>query len=49
MEVAVGTTITDRPPHQSVRAALPHTALNLDICRQSADRDKNAGEVDGLP
>jgi len=25
--VAVGTTITDRPPRGSVRAALPHTAL----------------------
>jgi hypothetical protein len=25
--VAVGTTISDRPPRGSVRAALPHTAL----------------------
>jgi hypothetical protein len=25
--VAVGTAITDRPPHRSVRAELPHTAL----------------------
>ena len=24
--VAVGTAIADRPPHRSVRAALPHTA-----------------------
>ena len=26
-EVAVGTAIADRPPHRSVRAELPHTAL----------------------
>ena len=32
-KVAVGTTITRRPPHRSVRAALPHTApvLGLDV------------------
>src|ERR1035437_3840428 len=29
-EVAVGTTITDRPPHRSVRARLAHTAPTLD-------------------
>src|SRR5580658_5717198 len=28
--VAVGTAIADRPPHRSVRAALPHTAPTLD-------------------
>ena len=28
--VAVGTAIADRPPHRSVRAALPDTALTLD-------------------
>src|SRR5881296_904933 len=28
--VAVGTPITRRPPHRSVRAALPHTAPTLD-------------------
>jgi hypothetical protein len=28
--VAVGTTIADRPPHRTVRAALPHTAPTLD-------------------
>ena len=28
---AVGTIIADRPPHRSVRAALPHTALTLDM------------------
>ena len=30
LPVAVGTAIADRPPHRSVRAALPHTALTLD-------------------
>ncbi|MDQ1468832.1 MAG: hypothetical protein QOJ99_312 [Bryobacterales bacterium] len=29
--VAVGTNIAARPPHRSVRAELPHTALALDI------------------
>jgi hypothetical protein len=28
--VAVGTTIADRPPHRTVRAALPHTAPTLE-------------------
>jgi hypothetical protein len=28
--VAVGMTITDHPPHRSVRAELPHTAPPLD-------------------
>src|SRR5580658_8526385 len=28
--VAVGTTIADRPPHRTVRAAFPHTAPTLD-------------------
>ena len=28
--VAVGTIITDRPPHRTVRAALPHTAPTLE-------------------
>ena len=28
--IAVGTAITDRPPHRSVRAELPHTAPTLD-------------------
>ncbi len=31
MEIAVGTAITGRPPHRSVRAELPHTAPTLDI------------------
>ena len=30
VRVAVGTSIAARPPHRSVRAALPHTALALD-------------------
>jgi hypothetical protein len=31
--VAVGTTITDRPPHRTVRAALPHTAPTSEAWR----------------
>jgi hypothetical protein len=30
-EVAVGTTVTHRPPHRSVRALLTHTALISDV------------------
>ena len=30
LRVAVGMTITDHPPHRSVRAELPHTAPPLD-------------------
>jgi hypothetical protein len=33
--VAVGTLITERPPHRSVRALLTHTAPTLDAWRQS--------------
>ena len=40
--VAVGTVITDRPPHRSVRARLTHTAPTLDIWRQSEPRDRGA-------
>jgi hypothetical protein len=40
--VAVGTAIADRPPHRSVRAALPHTAPTLDAWRQNARQDKDA-------
>jgi len=36
MVIAVGTVIADRPPHRSVRAALPHTALTLDVDLQTA-------------
>ena len=32
--VAVGTIITDHPPHRTVRAALPHTAPTLDDWRE---------------
>ena len=50
--VAVGTAIADRPPHRSVRAALPHTAPTSDGWRQSAHRDRDAptgaGERDVL-
>jgi len=33
LNVAVGTIITDRPPHRTVRAALPHTAPTLEDWR----------------
>jgi len=32
--VAVGTIIADRPPHRTVRAALPHTAPTLEGLRE---------------
>src|SRR4029077_6578043 len=32
--VAVGTIINDRPPHRTVRAALPHTAPTLEDCER---------------
>src|SRR3990172_5647826 len=38
--IAVGTVIADRPPHRSVRAELPHTALTLDVDLQTARWDK---------
>ena len=44
-KVAVGTIIADRPPHRSVRAALPHTAPTLDIWRQSGRSDKGVESV----
>ena len=40
--IAVGTVIADRPPHRSVRAELPHTALTLDVDLQTARSDKDA-------
>src|ERR1039458_8810891 len=40
---AVGTAIAGRPPHRSVRAVLPHTAPTLDVSRQIARRDMDAG------
>src|SRR4051794_29008077 len=43
--VAVGTTIADRPPHRSVRAVLPHTALTSDAWRRSARWGTDAGCV----
>ena len=41
--VAVGTPVTRRPPHRSVRAGLLHTALTSDAWRQSARSDADAG------
>ena len=46
IQVAVGTIIADRPPHRSVRAALPHTAPTLDVWRQIGRSDKDAESVD---
>jgi len=45
-EVAVGTPITRRPPHRSVRAELPHTAPTSGIWRKSVPLDM--GVVSGL-
>src|SRR5207248_7029944 len=39
LAVAVGTPITERPPHRSVLAAFPHTAPTLGIGRQTACRN----------
>ena len=33
--IAVGTVLADRPPHRSVRAGLPHTALTLSFDAQT--------------
>ena len=44
-KVAVGTIIADRPPHRSVRAALPHTAPTLDIWRQNERWDRDGESV----
>src|SRR5271170_5533643 len=41
--VAVGTPISRRPPHRSVRAGLLHTAPTLDEWRRSAHSDADAG------
>src|SRR5437764_10725420 len=41
--VAVGTTVSRRPPHRSVRAALLHTAPTSDAWRRSAHLDADAG------
>jgi len=41
--VAVGTTVTRRPPHRSVRAGLLHTAPTSDAWRQIARWDADAG------
>jgi hypothetical protein len=36
--VAVGTLVTQRPPHGSARAAFLHAAPTVDVWRQSAKR-----------
>ena len=40
--VAVGTLVAQSPPHGSVRADFPHTALILDVWRQSEHSDTGA-------
>jgi len=39
--VAVGTTVTHRPPHRSVHALLTHTALILDVWRKIAPEGRD--------
>src|SRR5436853_5575626 len=41
--VAVGTSVTRRPPHRSVRAEFPHTAPTSDTWRRSARWDADVG------
>ena len=45
--VAVGTPVTRRPPHRSVRAELPHTAPTSGGWRGTASKDKDAGSGHG--
>ena len=40
--VAVGTEVTPRPPHRSVRAELPHTAPTSGVTHKSAPLDMSA-------
>jgi hypothetical protein len=47
--VAVGTTIAGRPPHRSVRAALPHTAPTLDTGVKAHVRIWMQGAGHGYP
>jgi hypothetical protein len=42
LQVAVGTPIAERPPHRSVRAALPHTAPTLGVWRRSGCTARDA-------
>src|ERR1700689_3683060 len=42
LSVAVGMPVAQHPPHRSVRAEFPHTALILDEWRQIACRDRDA-------
>jgi hypothetical protein len=43
VEVAVGTTVAGRPPHRSVHALLTHTALILDVWRETGRWDEGVG------
>ncbi len=46
--IAVGTAIAGRPPHRSVRAELPHTALTLDVDWQTLHLDKDVGSSESV-
>lgn len=43
LSVVVGTALSSCPPHGSVRAAFPHTALTLGVWRRSVRWDMDAG------
>jgi len=49
MAIAVGTVIADRPPHRSVRAALPHTARTLDGDDHPARRGRAEARTPNSP
>jgi len=40
---AVGMALSGHPPHRSVRAELPHTALTLDVDLQNVHLDMGGG------
>ena len=40
--IAVGMALSGHPPHRSVGADFPHTALTSDDDMRTADRDKDA-------
>src|SRR6516162_8113199 len=39
---------SDRPPHRSVRAELPHTVLTLDVDMQTSRWDRGEGSSESL-
>jgi hypothetical protein len=46
---AVGTALSDSPPHRSLQAEFPHKALLMRIWRKSAFQDRDAMELVGEP